>query len=349
LSCKHCWISSSPLNQFQEVGIADLYQILCNIERLRPSNVILSGGEPTVSKHLYEVLEYFNKSSICYSMETNGINMPEGLKILLREGVTNGLCKEIGVSIDGDKESHNQIRGPRTFEKTIKTVRMLTEYNVTVSIQCILNKINISKINDVFKIVENLGVKIFKIGFTNSVGRARENLDEIGLTPSHYVRSIKEIIRLATVYRNIKILLKIPPGIIHPNFLYAISKSKNMEITTRCSFPLLSLLPNGKITLCAITRDATEYNFGYATQVDLLDLWNKDKRLKELNNITSKLIGVCKQCIYKKYCKGSCRLYAYEQFKSIYASYPLCNKFYEMKMFPKAYLKGIADASARES
>ena len=99
----------------------------------------LSGGEPLLRKDLATLAKRVADHGCLVSMNTNGT--------LLNESRIKELANTLDmvvVSLDGPKEFHDKIRGvPGTFEKAIKTIKLLKANNVKVGINSVATPSNI--------------------------------------------------------------------------------------------------------------------------------------------------------------------------------------------------------------
>ena len=131
------------------------------------------------------------------------------------------------------------------------------------------------------------------------------------------------------------------PAMIPPKYLGMVLKTEGMSCTTTCDFPLLGVLPNGDVSICALTRDKEELNFGNTRDesLSLQEVWTKTRmdmlRSKYLE--AAELEGICGDCVWQYTCKGSCRAWAYEEGHSFDAPFPICQSMDEAGAFPKSY------------
>ena len=79
--------------------------------------IVITGGEPTLHEDFISFIEYSSKKFKKVLVATNGvisryINSIKNLDNIM-----------IQISLDGDKEIHNKVRGEGSFEKTIETIK----------------------------------------------------------------------------------------------------------------------------------------------------------------------------------------------------------------------------------
>lgn len=130
LECTHCFISCSPHND--SFGYLSLEQVETMLEESQTWGVkefYFTGGEPFLNRDLVPILI----RALSYgpaTVLTNGtVLKPERLRQLRDAEAGSRYSLEFRVSIDGPTpEINDPIRGPRTFERAMQGVAMLSEF-----------------------------------------------------------------------------------------------------------------------------------------------------------------------------------------------------------------------------
>ena len=127
LDCKHCYLKKGkgamPLDMLRAFS-EDFLQIDFPLPR---SDLILSGGEPLLHPKFVEACNIIRKLKGNITMSTNGILIPKFIHTFQRN---NG----IQVSIDGDRKTHDRIRGKGSYDKAIEALENLREDGIRHSI-----------------------------------------------------------------------------------------------------------------------------------------------------------------------------------------------------------------------
>ena len=339
LSCKHCWVSSSPrVDTSNDLTTDEIISAIPKVRELNPLSLLLSGGEVLFRPDIHILLEGLIANRLPCDIETNGILVTPRLVELLKRARSAGMHIAIHISVDGGTpETHNWLRGRATFERTIKGIQRLREADIPVEIQCIVNRYNIETIPQLIGIAEQLGVRALKIGFVNPVGRGEEHFDELGLDYDQFMRALWLIMRHLPSFSR-ELLLKVPPAVIPPVLMPHVARAKNLRLITSCMFPILGILPDGTITVCAMTRESEEVKFGNIRSDSLVEIWSRPEiRLLREAYDRAELVGICGDCIFRHHCKGSCRAYAFTEFGSFQEPFPLCAAFERDGRFPLLY------------
>ena len=113
-------------------------------------HIMLWGGEPLVYDHFKEIVRLLRNNDFPLGLVTNGTNIDKYAEILKKE------FRHIYVSIDGDKDIHDSIRGKGVFEKTTKNLDLLRGTKATISIMTVLTEENLSALETTVNALLNL-------------------------------------------------------------------------------------------------------------------------------------------------------------------------------------------------
>lgn len=159
LTCQMCRRPSEALFMDKE----RCKRVLTEAKRLGIGTISFSGGEPFVHPGIYDILTHAFELGHRVQMVTNGtIVKREQLEFLSKLD-----C--LTVSVDGLFEVHDKIRGKeRTFLKTERTLRWLTETKIQWGTNTVMQRDNAHQIYDIFKHVQGIGgTKYAYCGFSH--------------------------------------------------------------------------------------------------------------------------------------------------------------------------------------
>ena len=95
-SCNYCQWSKNNYSKFKEIHLHDLLIPPESLRVLNIDRIVLSGGEPTLSKYIQEVVKYYNQLELPIRIISNGILLNQNkIKLLSNMGI-----KEIVFSVD---------------------------------------------------------------------------------------------------------------------------------------------------------------------------------------------------------------------------------------------------------
>jgi radical SAM protein with 4Fe4S-binding SPASM domain len=300
---------------------------------------MLSGGEALIRPDAHIILRALADRSIYVGLETNGLKAGEQSFIELALEMQKKKLLGITVSLDGGtSETHSVLRGPGSFERTVRAMRKMHEQGVSFSIQCVLNRNNYKTIPDLYDLAMEIQPEALLWSPLNAAGRGSELIKKIGLGYSEVVEIMDLIDRNKHRFSGISVV-KMPPAMVPPNSMLHVFKGQDVGCSTSCKFPLLGVLPNGDITVCGVSRNDPSLYFGNTRQIRLKSAWEKARMdlLRKRYVSTDELQGICGDCVWKYNCKGSCRAKAYEQGGDFFSPYPVCQEAADRGEFPEAY------------
>lgn len=154
LKCKHC-ILASPYyyNEEQKEYYRNLGNDLTTeqskyaidqLDRVGIASIGFSGGEPLLRDDLEEIALHAKKKNIYTSLDTNGT-------LVTKERAKSLSCFDrISVSLDGLKETHEEIRGENTFERAVRGIKYLKKYSHSdIGIIFTISKLNYMEVDEV--------------------------------------------------------------------------------------------------------------------------------------------------------------------------------------------------------
>lgn len=338
LQCKHCWVSASPDSKLkEELSLEEIVKILDQCVDLGLNRLIFSGGEPLVRKDILSIMREVIKRKLFFSIETNGLLIEEEL-IEIFLNTTRSYRPQFAISLDGGSAKHHDyLRGNGTFARTLKKLEILRDNDLSFSLQCVINQMNIDTVFSIIQIAERLNVKSLTFAFLHPVGRAVDNSNNLNLDRQSFLQAVKNIIDASSDSNQFPIDIKIPPAILPPEYLVQMQTKANLNIISNCLFPNLGITADGKVTLCSLTKDLLVYG---DLRINSLKETIEKARFKEIHQAYisgEKLEGVCAECRFKYSCKGSCRSLAYHEFGSLHAAHPFCAKLEMEGNFPELY------------
>ncbi len=171
LMCKHCYMNAGN-KEFEDCDIIfDKFKnTIQKIKAMNINEVMLTGGECTISPLFLKMLQYCKENEIKPSIFTNGFAFNH--EIL---NYVDSYC----LSLDGLESNHNYLRGNSMgFRKTIDTIKYLQLNKKSVTIQVTVTKNNLNEISDVIDLLNSLKVKNINLCCLLDEGRSiNNNLD----------------------------------------------------------------------------------------------------------------------------------------------------------------------------
>jgi radical SAM protein with 4Fe4S-binding SPASM domain len=339
LACAHCSVLSSPtVDNSNDLKTDDCLQVVEQLAEMNVAMAMLSGGEVLIRPDAVTIIRTLADKGIYVGVETNGLKFDRPFIELAKELQERRLIN-ITVSLDGGTaETHSVLRGPKSFERTVRGLRLLHENGIHFDIQCVLNRENYHTIPDLYDLALEIEPQRLLWSPLNASGRGSELVQRIGLRYEETVALLELIDQHKQRFPGIN-LIKMPPAMVPPRYLLQVYKGQDVGCSTSCKFPLLGVLPNGDITVCAVSRDDNSLYFGNVKTTRLKAAWEKARMdlLRSRYVGAEDLQGICGDCVWKHSCKGSCRAMAYEEGEDFFSPFPVCQEAADRGVFPDVY------------
>jgi len=212
LNCKHCYVGYNQKNgelSFEEWK--NVFNDLINLNGLTFGNV---GKEPLLSwDKTKRILGFFyekrkEKQKLRFGFVTNGVLLDEAKIKELSELMPN----YIDVSLDGQKEEHDYIRGRGVYDKVVNNLRLVNEINPKLSnkifISSVLMKHNKNKFKGMINEVSNYGITHFL--FSPYVKSEKDKTEELSLDLNEIIEFYKRAIdgELFNSRKDLELILK---------------------------------------------------------------------------------------------------------------------------------------------
>lgn len=269
--CSYCIFSCDKKRVDGELTTEECFHIIDELVKNGFKHLKITGGEPFIRKDIVKILEYASKNLIV-DVSTNASLITDEIVSKLN----NIHLKMIHVSLDGNKEEHESVRGKLTYGRTIRGLNALKKSINKVRIGSVIHANNENDLENLIKDSINLNANEIIFSIMEPVDGQSKSL--VKTIPNDEL--IKTIDKLKTKYQD-KIIVnynfgrqpifvkKCPAG---DKFLYI----NNMGFVSPCPW----VYENNK---SCISQKSLRNN-------ELSEVL-KDKRISKFLSIKSK--GVC--------------------------------------------------------
>ena len=340
LACAHCSVFSSPyVDTSTDLKTQDCLEVVEQLSEMNVSMAMLSGGEALIRPDALKIIRTLADHNIYVGLETNGLKIAEKAFIDVALELQARRLMNITISLDGGTaETHSVLRGPGSFERTVRGMRALHEHGVQFDIQCVLNRENYHTIPNLYDLALEVQPDAINWLPLNSAGRGGELIKRLGIGYAETVGILELVDQHKSRYSGTTVM-KLPPAMVPPKYMLQLFKGQDVGCCTSCKFPLLGVLPNGDITVCGVSRNNPSLYFGNVREIRLKDAWEKARMdlLRTRYVGGEELRGICGDCVWKQSCKGSCRAKAYEDGGDFFSPYPACQEAADRGEFPDVY------------
>lgn len=182
LNCLHCYLKKGA-NFIDFDNAKYVIDVLSEYEGIEEKTLILSGGEPLLHPLFSKILSYASRKDICLIVLTNGLLIPKMVSRIPRNCVFQ-------VSVDGDKERHEFLRGKGTYEKAIEAIRRLKGRGNPVIVKCVLHKGNVNSISHIVSLYNKFKLDGISFNFYYNLGEDKNLVEPLDYQEFEKIRHL---------------------------------------------------------------------------------------------------------------------------------------------------------------
>lgn len=322
MRCKHCGSScENPLED--ELTTEEALKLCDDLGKLGLKWITLSGGEPTTRKDFHLIAKRLNENNIIPTLITNGWLLDENI---VDQAIQGGI-NTVAISIDGLKETHDNMRKKESFQRDMRALDLLRIKSMPSSIITTINNININELEQLKDILIEKGVVSWQLQLALPMGNMAKN-SELVVQPFQ-VDTVIDFAYNTTMENKIAIQLADCMGYFNMKEAAVRKHSSNVNKYgwTGCSAGkyTLGILNNGDIVGCTSVRDKSLIE-GNVKITPLEDIWKDPNNFSWSRNMKKeKLQGTCGKCKYGSICLGGCSNTKLTNGKSLYAENKYCS------------------------
>ena len=154
LACVHC-LSSSGRRDPRELSTAECKAVIDELERMQVFYVNIGGGEPTVRKDFWELVEYATAHHVGVKFSTNGHRIDAERAAWLR----GNDYVDVQISLDGATAAVNdRVRGAGSYAKAIAALEHLSGTGCKLSV--VITRENVGQLDDFKAIADRYGAQL---------------------------------------------------------------------------------------------------------------------------------------------------------------------------------------------
>lgn len=288
LSCVMC------IREERKENFINFEEFKKNFDREDTSNIelVITGGEPTLHPKFVEFVKYSSKKFKKVLIATNGTHNSYVEEI---KDIKNLIFQ---ISLDGDRETHNRIRGKESFDKILETVQKLEKYNLNYCIASVVGKYNYKEIDKLIPTLrEYKKMKYWKISYEMPFGHAK---GESIFSAEEWNEFVDSILRKVDFPLNIK---KIFPLEIYEKNWDKVQRNKNNRcLNCGSGKNKFYIYPDFNVYPCTCL---TDFCIGNLKTQTLSEIVSSEKNSCFYNYKLSPE-SYCNQCKYKEVCNGGC-------------------------------------------
>jgi len=184
LACIHC-LSSSGRRDPRELTTAECFGVIDELQAMQVFYVNIGGGEPTVRRDFWEILDYATAHDVGVKFSTNGSRITE--QAAARVAANDYI--DVQISLDGASADVNDaIRGPGSFETAIRALERLAEAGApSFKVSVVITRENIDQLDDFEALADHFGAQL-RLTRLRPSGRGADVWDRLHPTQSQQRR-----------------------------------------------------------------------------------------------------------------------------------------------------------------
>lgn len=266
-------LQSEPPLSFEEIN-----KLLSDLRRAGVLYFTLTGGEPMVHPHFWEILEKAKEKAFVLRVFTNGSLIGEEEAKRFAKIFPN--CIEISLYGSSEKSYEENCGRGKLFQKVIKALEFLRREGLTVYLKCMLTNVTENEMDEIQDIADSFG---FPLAF-DPILQISDDGDDYPLKMKASKESIERLFR-------------------DKRFKIGGSPFEGEERQSVCNIGrnLIHIDPYGNIFPCIQYRE----KIGNVREDDISELFKKSPRLIELLKISEKMAEkIKKEKIFYRHCLG---------------------------------------------
>ncbi len=289
LRCRMCDI---PYGKIEELATEQWKDVIKDASRLGAQTIVFSGGEPLLREDIFELITFSRANNLNACVTSNGHLIDERVAQNLSASGVN----VVNISVEGNKETHDYLRGLGSFDKAIRALENLKKYKIESTVASTVSRYNYKDLLYVLGIAKDYGATTVRLQPFNTIFLKDHKRKSEFLIDKRDIQkvadAIKSFISASGEYKisinPVGYLLKIPEYLSGKNFY-----------PNNCGALWYScpINPNGDLFPCWI-EGANNKLIGNVKIDGLYELWLSDKRIKMVSSIIDK---GCKGCLMSCY------------------------------------------------
>jgi radical SAM protein with 4Fe4S-binding SPASM domain len=329
LSCLHCY-SKSTLDEVDTLTTQQIKKTILQMKDNGVKFIIFSGGEPLTRKDLFEIADFCKENGIITYLSSNGLYFT---KTNVQKIVDT--FNYVGISIDGDEETHDHFRGLKgAFKETLKAVLLANSTGAKVGIRFTITKETINSLEYIFDLVEKHNIPKIYISHLVYSGRGLDNL-KMDLTKEQRRESVEFILNKAFEYYETGRNIEVVTGNMEQDAILFLNKFAkkypDLKDTMRerlvkwggnsAGRNLLNINSEGDVR----PDPFFPLTVGNIIKEDFGNIWQSGDLLNQLRVHPRKQIGgICADCEQIDVCNGGSRARAYAITGDLWSEDPSC-------------------------
>ncbi|MEF8733855.1 MAG: radical SAM protein [Candidatus Accumulibacter phosphatis] len=316
LACRSCF-NASRLALANELGREGALEVNRQAWELGVFEMRYTGGECTTLPWFAEVIADAYARGFYISMGSNGVWSEETLEWLPGSGI-----HWVIVSLDGDRETNDRVRGRGSYDSVLRGLRMLAGHSLRTRLNMVVARHNLSALEAVARVAAEHGVDSLNLIPLRPYGRSLREMVHEMFNQEDFYTFIREVNRLRGLYPCVEFSTTI--DLLDPDA--RTSHDLIVEKKTTCAAGVEACVvgPLGDVYGCSYSPasfpDSPDqegwqvFVAGNLRQESLGDIWRDSRRWAVFRDLERYKHQKCLSCgHYQVRCSGSCPIMAWHE------------------------------------
>lgn len=307
LFCKHCF--NSEFNEdsriINELSTREIMVLIDKAMDLGLVKIQIAGGEPFCRPDLFRILNYISeKNIIIQTIITNGTLLDKNKLKKLKDTT----LRRLTISLDGScQKEHELLRGKDTYIKTFTGIKMAINEGIAVHINTVITPYNIGKMEELYRMLKEIGVQRWNIGPLRLGGRFTKNQSQLHVNWSDAVGALIKIVEIYLTEKPPDFRLEISSIFSSAMIERGINRYSSCDHPCKYARYVCAIKPNGDCYYCPTLAglQIMETMYGNVRDEPFDELWEKRNELHFMHKKIGD-VATCGTCLYRKICGGGC-------------------------------------------
>lgn len=294
LRCEHCYMGER-LDRALRMPYDAVMRTLTTWRQMGGSKLTILGGEPTLHPDYIRIIRNAKRLGYEHVITTSNGLGPAARKFAQMSPED---FSYVQISLDGGSPaSHDRIRGPGTFEQSLKTITDLCRRGFDTRIICTVNRVSLDDCLDLLDIADEVGVSLTKFHVFSVIGSGH-GASEWGIEPGEWIDFYE---RLEVAARGHQTRVWYQPTYARRDSMGKYAADGYRGCIGR-TLDRISIFPDGRAYVCSFLFDT---DLQFANMVDGKIVLNKnDNEFDLFTRVLSE--PSCGTCKVSASCMGGC-------------------------------------------
>lgn len=319
LACRSCF-NNSHFPVPNELTLDEIVDVNRQASELGVFEIRYTGGECTTVPGFRDVVADARRRGFYISIGTNGVYSDEQLEWLPHCGIDWFI-----ISLDGDREANDSVRGAGTFDGVLRSLAVLGKFpSLRIRLNMVVARHNLQAIEAVARVAAQHGASSLNLIPLRPYGRSTVKMTRDMFNQQDFYTFIREINRLRKLFPTVTFSTTI--DLLDPEAKTSHDLIVQKKTTCAAGVEACVIGPQGHVYGCSYSPasfpdsadDEGKRTFiaGNIRDDSLRDIWRDSRRWAVFRDLSQYKNPKCHTCShYTVRCSGSCQIMAWYQLK----------------------------------